>query len=89
MRGSKGHGVRRPSRVETDVTLKDWLRMYHPEVLREWDEAWVVWVSLERYVRDHHLGLLRDFEAWQQSTAQHPTTPQSHGVPEPGGDGRD
>jgi hypothetical protein len=43
--------------------------MYHPEVLREWDEAWVVWVSLEGYVRKHHFGLLQDYEAWQQGVA--------------------
>ena len=69
MRRSKGHGVRMPSRVETDVRLRDWLRMYHPEVLREWDEAWVVWMSLEGYVKEYHLGLLQDCEAWQQGTA--------------------
>ncbi|MDH4138566.1 MAG: hypothetical protein OEW09_17870 [Anaerolineae bacterium] len=69
MRHSKGRGVHRPSRVETDVTLQDWLRMYHPEVLREWGEAWVVWMSLEGYVREHHPGLLQDFEAWQQGVA--------------------
>jgi hypothetical protein len=63
---SKGRSVDRPSRVETDVTLQDWLRMYHPEVLREWGEAWVVWMSLEGYVREHHPGLFQDFEAWQQ-----------------------
>jgi hypothetical protein len=47
MRHSKGRGVYRPSRVEPEVTLRGWLRMYHPKVLREWDEAWVVWMSLE------------------------------------------
>lgn len=89
MRRSKGRGVRRPGRVETDRTLQDWLRMYYPEVLREWSEAWVVWMSLEGYITEHHPGLLQDYEAWQQGTAQHPAAPQSHGVPEPGGDGRD
>ena len=69
MRRGKGRGVRMPSRIETDVTLRDWLRMYHPEVLREWDEAWVVWLSLEGYVREYHRGLLQDFEAWQQGVA--------------------
>ena len=89
MRRDKSRGVRRPSRVGPEVTLRDWLRMYHPKVLKEWGEAWVVWMSLEGYVKEYHLGLLRDYETWQQSTAQHPATPQSHGVPEPGGDGRD
>ena len=69
MRRGKGRGVRRPGRVETDVTLRDWLCVYHPEVLREWDEAWVVWVSLEGYVRKHHFGLLQDYESWQQGVA--------------------
>ena len=68
MRRSKGRGVRRPGRVETDRTLRDWLRMYH-QVLKEWDEAWVVWMSLEGYAREHHPGLLRYFEAWQQGVA--------------------
>jgi len=89
MRRSKGRGVRRPGRVETDVTLQDWLRMYHPQVLKEWGDAWVVWMSLEGYVKKYHLGLLQDYETWQQGADQHPTASQPRGVPEPGGDGRD
>jgi hypothetical protein len=69
MRHSTGRGVYRSTRVEPEVTLRGWLRMYHPEVLREWGEAWVVWMSLEGYVREHHPGLLQDFEAWQQGVA--------------------
>jgi len=70
MRRSKDRGVHKPGCVETDVTLQDWLRMYHPEALREWDEAWVVWMSLEGYIREHHLGLLQDYEAWQKGIAR-------------------
>ena len=73
MRRGKGRGVRMPSRVEPEVTLRDWLRIYH-QVLGEWSEAWVVWMSLEGYVREHHLGLLQNCETWQ-STTQHPTAP--------------
>jgi hypothetical protein len=53
----KDRGVHKPGCVETDVTLRDWLRMYHPKVLKEWDEAWVVWMSLGGYIKEHHPGL--------------------------------
>jgi hypothetical protein len=52
MRRGKGRGAHMPSHVEPEVTLRDWLRMYHPKVLKEWGEAWVVWMSLEGYIKE-------------------------------------
>jgi hypothetical protein len=75
MRRDKSRGAHMPSRIEPEVTLRDWLRMYHPRVLKEWDEAWVVWMSLEGYIEEYRPGLLQGYEAEQQGTAQHPTAP--------------
>ena len=75
MRRDKSRGAHMPSRVGPEVTLRDWLRMYHPKVLKEWDEAWVVWMSLEGYIKEYHPGLLQGYEAGQQGTARHPTAP--------------
>jgi hypothetical protein len=52
MRRDKSRGAHVPGRVEPEVILRDWLRMYHPKVLKEWDEAWVVWMSLECYIKE-------------------------------------
>jgi hypothetical protein len=75
MRRDKSRGAHMPNCVEPEVTLRDWLRMYHPKVLKEWDEAWVVWMSLEGYIKEYHPGLLQGYEAGQQGIAQHPIAP--------------
>ena len=46
MRRDKSRGAHMPSRVEPEVILRDWLRMHPPKILKEWDEARVIFLYI-------------------------------------------